>query len=328
MHPEMSLVILTVFSTAGQGIFIFLVVMNSIVPESLSGSYIITAALASILFQFIGMGASFFHLGNPMKGWKAIMMWRNSWLSREVISLSAFVGAASLYLIIYITEMNKSILDIVGYAGIIMSIGFLIASSMVYASIGYIKEWANAFTPATFISLGLTCGAAFALAGFYLSCHHSEIYPKINLLLIAMTIFSFILKAMAYRFNANVYTSLSVSNAIGINDKHIKLMDRGTPYAHYNTKEYFHPITEDQSSIQKNLIMIVTFLIPLLIWMLIGLLLNINSHGAAFLAISGACVMLLGLLMERRFFFIQGNHFQNLYYGNYKKSSIDNPLVR
>ena len=36
--------------------------------------------------------ASTFHLGRPARAWRAVLMWRTSWLSREVIVLPAFIG--------------------------------------------------------------------------------------------------------------------------------------------------------------------------------------------------------------------------------------------
>ena len=35
---------------------------------------------------------SFLHLGRPARAWRAVMMWRTSWLSREVIILPAFIA--------------------------------------------------------------------------------------------------------------------------------------------------------------------------------------------------------------------------------------------
>ncbi len=43
----------------------------------------------------LGMGASVFHLGQPTKAWRAFLGWRKSWLSREILALNVFVGAAS-----------------------------------------------------------------------------------------------------------------------------------------------------------------------------------------------------------------------------------------
>jgi len=46
-----------------------------------------------------GMGLSTIHLGRKLRAWRAILNWRNSWLSREIIFFSVFMGLAALYLL-------------------------------------------------------------------------------------------------------------------------------------------------------------------------------------------------------------------------------------
>jgi len=45
----------------------------------------------------IGLCASVFHLGRPWLAYRAVMGWRTSWLSREVIAFALFAALASLY---------------------------------------------------------------------------------------------------------------------------------------------------------------------------------------------------------------------------------------
>jgi formate dehydrogenase iron-sulfur subunit len=43
----------------------------------------------------VGMTASVLHLGQPLKAWKAVLGWRRSWLSREIIALNGFAAAGT-----------------------------------------------------------------------------------------------------------------------------------------------------------------------------------------------------------------------------------------
>ncbi|HEX3718005.1 MAG TPA: DmsC/YnfH family molybdoenzyme membrane anchor subunit [Verrucomicrobiae bacterium] len=70
-----------------------------------------------------GIVASAFHLGQPAKAWRAWLGWRTSWLSREVVALSAFGAVAGLALAAHISILW---LAIIGMAA-------LIAQTMVYA---------------------------------------------------------------------------------------------------------------------------------------------------------------------------------------------------
>ncbi len=57
------------------------------------GTLTTRSSLALLLF-FIGLAASVFHLGQPVKAWRVWLGWRTSWLSREAIALNTFTGLA------------------------------------------------------------------------------------------------------------------------------------------------------------------------------------------------------------------------------------------
>ncbi|MCK4761547.1 MAG: dimethyl sulfoxide reductase anchor subunit [Candidatus Aminicenantes bacterium] len=57
-------------------------------------------------FLFLGLGAAamgltFVHLGQKSRAWRAIFNWRTSWLSREILFFSLFMGLAGLYLLFF-----------------------------------------------------------------------------------------------------------------------------------------------------------------------------------------------------------------------------------
>ena len=53
------------------------------------------AALASLLVGGLALAASTLHLGRPVHAYRALRMWRRSWLSREVLLFGAFSGVAA-----------------------------------------------------------------------------------------------------------------------------------------------------------------------------------------------------------------------------------------
>lgn len=57
--------------------------------------------LAFLAAGAAGMGLSTLHLGKKFRAWRAILNWRNSWLSREIIFFSAFMGLAALHLLVW-----------------------------------------------------------------------------------------------------------------------------------------------------------------------------------------------------------------------------------
>ena len=55
------------------------------------------AALTSLLVAALALNGATFHLGRPAYAYRALKMWRRSWLSREVLLFTAFSGVAGVY---------------------------------------------------------------------------------------------------------------------------------------------------------------------------------------------------------------------------------------
>lgn len=51
-------------------------------------------SLAGFVILNLGLTASLMHLGQPLKAWKAVLGWRKSWLSREIIAFNLFAAGA------------------------------------------------------------------------------------------------------------------------------------------------------------------------------------------------------------------------------------------
>jgi DMSO reductase iron-sulfur subunit len=77
-HPHWPLVFFLVLTQASVGLLL--------------GGAPVLAAVAAVQ---IALGASLLHLGRPLFAWRAIRMWRRSWLSREVIAFSAYAALSA-----------------------------------------------------------------------------------------------------------------------------------------------------------------------------------------------------------------------------------------
>ncbi|MDO8794904.1 MAG: DmsC/YnfH family molybdoenzyme membrane anchor subunit, partial [Vicinamibacterales bacterium] len=55
------------------------------------------AALGSLTVAGLALGASTLHLGRPIYAYRALRMWRRSWLSREVLAFAVFSAVATAY---------------------------------------------------------------------------------------------------------------------------------------------------------------------------------------------------------------------------------------
>src|SRR5207248_9837009 len=85
-HPHLPLVFMLVFTQLAAGAFLSLPLFP------VTGLAEIWAPLAIAL---LALGSSTLHLGRPIYAYRALKLWRRSWLRREGLPLSLFAGAAS-----------------------------------------------------------------------------------------------------------------------------------------------------------------------------------------------------------------------------------------
>lgn len=92
----------------------------------------------SFLTAAVGLGASFFHLGQPLRAWRVFLNLRRSWLSREAVVFGGYFGAllgASVLAAIppdpigefdWLQQLSAGIASFLGVVGVI-------CSAMIYA---------------------------------------------------------------------------------------------------------------------------------------------------------------------------------------------------
>ncbi len=83
-HAYFSLVLMTTLIQGAIGSLCFALVFRALQPQLLLTLLAITA---------LALSSSVFHLGRPAYAWRALKMWRRSWLSREVHLFGLFFAA-------------------------------------------------------------------------------------------------------------------------------------------------------------------------------------------------------------------------------------------
>ncbi len=98
-HPHLPLIIMLVLTQLSVGAF----TIGLIVEQFLSADVISIMrpihATSALLFGLLALGASTLHLGRPQYAFRAIIGFRHSWLSREIVAFGLFAGLAVLYAI-------------------------------------------------------------------------------------------------------------------------------------------------------------------------------------------------------------------------------------
>jgi formate dehydrogenase iron-sulfur subunit len=110
-HPHLPLVFMLVFTQLAVGAFLCLPIFG------ITG---VAAIAAPLVVALLSLSSSTLHLGRPIHAYRAIKMWRRSWLSREVLAFSLFAGAASLCAVLPLRGLEAAA-ALLGLSGITAS---------------------------------------------------------------------------------------------------------------------------------------------------------------------------------------------------------------
>ncbi|MDM8566943.1 dimethyl sulfoxide reductase anchor subunit [Candidatus Halobeggiatoa sp. HSG11] len=322
MHPAISVVLLTTLIGVGQGLFLALYTgqiysMLNLLPVQNSQNFYALGNLLALTFLAMGLFASFFHLGRPLRAWRSASQWRTSWLSREVIILPTVMFFVALYGVIHyfgwsekqlfvINQMQPINLSLfVGAIATLVTFLLFVSTSMIYASIRFLPEWYNPLTVINYILLGGASGFTLATAfSIYVGADVGSFYA---LWAIILTTAAFITRSISLLRNNNLKPKSNLRSAIGVRHTIIKQKTQGFMGGSFNTREFFHNKSLDTLKIIKVMFLILIFLVPIILLFLI-------SFGLEYLAVVAFVSQYLGLTLERWYFFTEGTHPQNLYY--------------
>ena len=290
-----------------QGLLFFLALINLEAPV-LSATFLINLALpVSFILLTLGLIASFFHLGHPERAWRAAMMWRTSWLSREVIALPVAMLATALTFLYIKSGIAPTWL----WAAVMMStLALWICTAKIYQCIRFIQEWSHPSTLSNFILLGLSSGGL--LLEFLLLVWNEPNTPiGISLISVVNFIVLFLalnLKLWMWRRNQKLKPKSNLASATGIKGSNIRQTSMGFMGGSFNTREFFHHQTDRVISNIRKIILLMVYIGPMVL-----LAFNLSSPSISQVAIA-LLVHYIGLLAERWMFFAEANHPQNLYY--------------
>ena len=193
-HAHLSLVLMTTLMQAVSGALIF---------ELLDKTISAITLVALLLIASAALTVSAMHLGRPAYAWRALKMWRRSWISREVLLYSLFfAGLGALTGLSIVGSLPPSHLrsNIVAVPGVhilllsttlqllawlsaVLGVGGTVCSAYIYL-VPARPAWNMIHTPVDFLLTTALLGSVFAstLQGFgdwlaALACAHSFCLP-------------------------------------------------------------------------------------------------------------------------------------------------------
>jgi DMSO reductase iron-sulfur subunit len=122
---------------------VFMTTLIQSVAGSLAAALLFNHANATLLtlllaITTVALNISVFHLGRPAYAWRALKMWRRSWLSREVLLFGLFFAALAAFTIatwavdLHFISPPSRLLPTLGVIATLLGIGGTIASAFIY----------------------------------------------------------------------------------------------------------------------------------------------------------------------------------------------------
>ena len=156
-HPHWPLIVMTVLTQLSVGALAAL----WLAALALGARAVRFPALLALGVGMAALGASTLHLGRPIHAYRALKMWRRSWLSREVLLFAIFAGIACAYA--FCLWMQWSVAAWLGACTALAGASGIYASSRLYR-VPARPAWNSRNTTAEFFFTALLLGQLFLLA--------------------------------------------------------------------------------------------------------------------------------------------------------------------
>ena len=305
MKPAASIIIFTALAGSAQGVALAVAAASLLDAAPASAAALLWFAVSTLVVALV---SSFFHLGHPERAWRTALMWRTSWMSREVIVLPAFIAVVAAWALhLTLGRGGSAAATALACAAIVLAFALWYCTAMIYACIRFIREWAHPLTIVNYSAIGIASGlvTACALAAAF---GDAAFAGALTPWALAATILACVVRVVSLRRNARLAPKSTLQSATGIRSPHVQQKSMGMTGGSFNTREFFHGASPGFYRAMKPAFLLLGFAVPVV---LLGVGWLTGAPGAA---IPAAAIQLVGVLAERWFFFAQANHPQNLYY--------------
>ncbi len=306
MHPAFSILFFTTLAGAAQGLLVALA-LAQISGVSMDNRFVLQAIALGLVLLVAGLASSFLHLGHKMRAWRAVLMWRTSWMSREVIVLPAYIGLTALWWLALYGDLNSELLQALPWAIVLGALLLWYCTAMIYACLRFIQEWAHWSTVVNFTLIGMSSGSvlACALASFFAQ---TALLNALAPLATIATLVAALMRWFSLRRNSGLRPASTLQSATGIEAKRLVQTSMGMSAGAFNTREFFHGASQLVLRNVRWAFVFGLFVLPL------GLQLCALSSASTWPWVCATLIQAPALIAERWVFFAQAKHPQNLYY--------------
>ncbi len=309
MHPAFSVILFSTLSGTGFGLWFWLGFRIAFGPareqfEVLG--WIFGLVLGALLVGF-GLFASFWHLGKPLRAWRAFSQWRSSWLSREgVLAMLCFIPVLAILLLPSATPLIW-----IHSIGLLLSIGSIATvycTAMIYASLKPIPAWRHPLVVPVYLLFALFAGGI--PASLFISWQPFAGRMLGGFLVIGATAL-WLLKQRYWREIDRDPLPIRRGDAIGLPQREVSVFERPHTEANYLTREMGFVVARKHARKLRIIAKMLFAWVPMLC--AVPILMFSVADTTAWLWLATVSV-LLGAMVERWLFFAEAKHLVMLYY--------------
>jgi DMSO reductase anchor subunit len=318
MHPALSVIFFTTLSGAGYGLLFWSAF--AALAGGASARSLLVATLLALALASAGLLASFWHLGKPLRAWRAFSQWRTSWLSREGVAavltyVPALLFAASLLPAMIGARAQgepvglNAIGILVAFALMACALATVACTAMIYASLKPIPAWRHSLVLPGYFGFALLCGGLLLAA----IATPSHALPTRGMAMggIGLAALLGALKLHYWRAIDAAPLPATRGDAIGLPQRQVTVFERPHTEANYLTREMAFVVARAHAQRLRWLALLLFAVAPIACLFAIG---RTDAIGPGVWLWIAALASLAGAFVERWLFFAQARHLVTLYY--------------
>lgn len=319
MHPALSVILFTTLSGAGYGLLAWAAI--AAMSGGTSARALLVSTLLALVLASVGLLASFWHLGKPMRAWRAFSQWRTSWLSREGVAAVLTYVPALLFAAMLLPAMldpsaqaHVARLDAGGVAITVAlaacALATVACTAMIYASLKPIPAWGHPLVLPGYLGFALLSGGLLlvAIEASQTGLAPPAIVAKAGIALAAL------MGALKLRYWRGIDAKPLPANrgdAVGLPGRTVDVFERPHTESNYLTTEMAFVVARKHAHRLRGLSLLLFAVAPIACLFAIGRVDAVAPVAWLWLAALSA---LAGAFVERWLFFAQARHLVTLYY--------------
>lgn len=309
MQPAISVLIFTVSSGVGYGLFVWTLLKHVMSTEPVDMQQFLLLGVIALILVTLGLLASTLHLANPKNAWRAFHRFRTSWLSREGVFAVLFYPLILGYTwLLYLSDGEMGGLRIcVALLTVLCGLATVLCTGMIYASLKPIRQWHTPLTTPIYLLFSCASGALLYLV--IDTQMHARLSPQIAIICIISLLLAWLAKMLYFRIIGKP-AGATINDATGFSQAQVRLLDAGHNADTFLTKEFMFDAGALRLLRLRKIMLLLTFIVPLAL--LTGAM-QLALHALLYPALIS---LLAGLLVERWLFFAEARHVVRLYHGD------------